>query len=466
MLTRVLVGFGEHSRFFDAGHGYVFSELLSLCTSLWAVDAFAKRVLLTQRFLSDARIASNSPEIELSSDWPRSLLKSNGRPIRATRGKRTSLDAEFIDSTSLKVETDSEGDNDGDEDARHPKKRRLQPTLFTQEEHESEARHLFRSASSSSSGSHPQPGPEKEPEPGPWELRYYPRILSAVEKFNKMLGTPPPDTDNLDIAIKAMKDPTNMVPNTRKLIVTLPLPYGIVDKNASFETGKVGFMDFPGELRNQIYSLVFKKKDQIHFRSRIGFPHSAAFLRVNKAVHNEARIVLYGENRFVFEQSFNKVGTYFDQQWQEVNYAYIRKFLDDIGPENTGLITNIGLKLEDATPSGHPGTGMDARRFENNKDLYWILKYLGRYGMIEKLKLGFAGRRNLQFYKGEAAFLYALKGVKTDQLNIGDPDNEGEDMSNWDRRRHSKLDPALKDALEGLMVRPMPLKSLDPRLDF
>lgn len=225
-------------------------------------------------------------------------------------------------------------------------------------------------------------------------------------------------------------------------------------------------MDFPGEIRNQIYSLALKKPGNIHFRSRLGFSHSGAFLRVNKAVYDEARSVLYSENRFVFEQSFNKTGAYYDHQWKEVNYAYIRKFLTDIGPENTGLITNVGLKLEDATPSGHPGTDMDARRYENNKDLYWILKHLGRYGKIQKLKLCFSGRRNLQFYKGEAAFLYALKGVKTDELHIGDPDIEGRDMPSWDLQRHNKVATTLRDALEGLMVRPAPLEQLDPRLEF
>ncbi len=424
-------------------------------------------MLLTEQLLPDAQFGSESPEIKLSYDRSRSSPKSRGRPIRSTRGKRTSLNPGFIDSTSLQVETDSEGDDKADEDNRQSKKPRLLKwTVFTTEENEPKARRPFRAASPDSDDPSPSPEPEQDPEPGPWELRYYPRIHSAVQKFHKVLGSPPPDTDDLNMATNALRDTTSIIPTANTLIVALPLPYGTIDKNASFDPRKVGFMDFPGELRNQIYFLIFKKEDQIHFRSRLGFSHSAAFLRVNKAVHEEARNVLYGENRFVFEQSFNKVGTYFDQQWKEVNYAYIRKFLTDIGPENTALITNVGLKLEDATPSGHPGTGVDARRFENNKDLYWILKYLGRYGTIEKLKLGFAGRRNLQFLKGNAAFLYALKGVKTDQLHIGDPDVEGEDTFCWNRRRHSKVDSGVKEAMEGLMVRPEPLKSLDPRLEF
>jgi len=184
--------------------------------------------------------------MKLSSDWSRSLLKHSGRPIRSTRGKRTSLDAEFVDSTSLKVETDSEGDDDGDEDARLPKKPRLQKTLFIKEEYEPEARDLFRSASPSSSDPSPPPEPDREPEPDPephpWELRYYPRTHSAVEKFKKMLGTPPPDTDNLDIAINALKDPTSTIPTAKTLIVTLPLPRGTIDKNASFDPKKVDFL--------------------------------------------------------------------------------------------------------------------------------------------------------------------------------------------------------------------------------
>ena len=293
----------------------------------------------------------------------------------------------------------------------------------------------------------------------------------AVEKFRRVLGTPPPDTDDLSAATKPEPDPwawlsgPPKIIERKELIVTLRLPPGTIDKNASFDPKKVGFMDLPGELRNQVYVLAFKTKAQIDFKARTGFSHSSAFLRVNKTIYNEARTVLYGKNRFVFDQSTSRLGHYFEHQWTETNYAHVRKFLTEIGPENTSLMKNIGLNLEDATPSGHPGTTMNSRRFEKNKDLYWILKCLGRYGKLEKVKLGFSGRRTLQFRGVNAPFLYALGAVKTDVLGFGDPHTDPEKKDHWDRIGYSRIDDSLKNTLEGVMVRPVPLKSIDPRLE-
>lgn len=64
---------------------------------------------------------------------------------------------------------------------------------------------------------------------------------------------------------------------------------------------------------------------------------------------------------------------------------------------------------------------MEPRRFTNNKDVLWILDYLSRHGKILKLKLGFCGRRAVRMSTRDGDFLNALKGVKTDELDIGDP---------------------------------------------
>ena len=379
--------------------------------------------------------------------------------------------AGFIDPSTFKIDSDDEGDED--EDSRLTKKPRRESTSAIESDDGFETFHTPRSVfASSRDSSSPSPSPEPEPEPKPWELKYYPDTYFAVEKFRRILGQTCPDTDDLDTAVKACADAwlpdclKSIKPEPKKKIVRLRLPPGTIDKNACFDPTKVGFMDFPGELRNQIYFLVFKNKKQIEFGARTGFAHSAAFLRVNRTVHDEARNVLYGENRFVFDQSTSRIGTYYENHWRETNYGFIRKFLTDIGPDNTSLITNLGFNFEDATPSGHPGTSMDARRYENNKDLYWILKYLGRHSRLEKLKLGFSGRRSLHFSKTNAAFLHALGAVKTDHLTFGDPRTEQEEESRWERMGYCRLEDSLKKVLEGVMVRPQSLKLLDPRLQF
>lgn len=45
--------------------------------------------------------------------------------------------------------------------------------------------------------------------------------------------------------------------------------------------------------------------------NRSGFARSAAFLRVNRLVYNEARVFVYSENRFCFGYNFAKSGKYF-----------------------------------------------------------------------------------------------------------------------------------------------------------
>jgi len=395
-------------------------------------------------------------------------LKPSGRPVRAARAKRSSLASGFIDSSTLKIDSDDEGDEN--ERPKYAHKRRFDSISTSDNEDDFATARTQNSAAASSRESSSSPSPE--PEPMPWELKYYPKTHSAVEKFRKILGAAPPDTNNLNTAAKAIADaliPVSLNPRTvapKKLIVKLRLPPGSIDKNASFDPKKVGFMDFPGELRNQIYLLALKDKKQINFKARTGFSHSAGFLGVNKTVYNEARKFLYGENRFIFDQSTSRLGSYFENHWKETNYGHIRQFLTSIGPENISLITDLGFNFEDATPSGHPGTTMNSRRYERNQDLYWILKKLARHGKLEKLKLGFSGRRALRFSKFNAAFLYALAAVKTDKISFGDPHSDFAYECHWDSVHYGRVDIELKDTLKGVMVRPQPLKLLDPRLEF
>ena len=82
---------------------------------------------------------------------------------------------------------------------------------------------------------------------------------------------------------------------------------------------------------------------------------------------------------------------------------------------------------------------MDQRRFTYNKDVLWILNHLSQHGNILKLKLGFCGRRNVRMLTRDGDFLNALKGVKTDKLEIGDPKLEV--ASSFDVRLSQSLIP-------------------------
>ena len=349
---------------------------------------------------------------------PTGRSKAGRRPVRANRDKKVQLAPGYIDSSTLVIDGDDEGDDEDRPLSKKPRLDRELPIKVDDDLQRSQPPNVINLVSRS-----PTPAPD------PSSIAYYPATWSAVQKFNKMLGlapdgTPKPSTVSNGRARKV--GPTK----AKSLIVKVPLPRGTIDKNACFDPNRVGFLDLPGELRNEVYAIIFKKTQNIDFRGRSGFSHSSAFLRVNKQVHAEARKILYGENRFVFLHSGARIGKYYQHEWKEVGYGHVREFLSDIGPENTSLITDVGISFEDGTPSGNPGKSTNQRRFEYNNDLVWILEHLSKYGKIEKLKLGFSGRRQLYGSTIVVDFLRALKGVKTDVLDFGNPSSIGKE-TDW-----------------------------------
>lgn len=103
---------------------------------------------------------------------------------------------------------------------------------------------------------------------------------------------------------------------------------------------------------------------------RGGFARSAAFLRVNKVVYNEARAFVYSKNRFIFGPNSDRSGnySYYELGWKEFGWTHIRRFLTDIGPENTSLVQNLGIGFYDASYSGNPGMSLP----QDAIPLHWL----------------------------------------------------------------------------------------------
>ena len=255
--------------------------------------------------------------------------------------------------------------------------------------------------------------------PDPSLLLKYATQSAAVQRLEDLLGVS--HSPSVSDSRKRKR------PIKETLIVTLRLPFGTIDKNASYNPTRKGFMDLPIELREKVYKNVFTKELQIRIsgRTQYTYPRSSALLRVNKTIYHESRKYLYSGNRFLFVPSTLITVKPYDLGWKELAYSHARHFLENIGPENTGMLKDIGLWFEDRSPSGNSGLVLDELRFESDEDLIWILEYLAKYGLrIEKLKLGFAGRRRMiprctNPYVVE--FLLALSRVKTDKLLFGDP---------------------------------------------
>ena len=49
---------------------------------------------------------------------------------------------------------------------------------------------------------------------------------------------------------------------------------------------------------------------------------------------------------------------YVEPQWKELGWTHIRRFLTDIGPENTSLIRQLAISFYDASQSGNPSTSL------------------------------------------------------------------------------------------------------------
>ena len=383
-------------------------------------------------------------------EYPISRRTLPHRPRRSTV-KRTSLPG-FVDPSELRFDSEDEGDVS---DLHQAKK----PCL------DEDAKSQF-----------PEPEVSRSPPPPPptdtSSLTYYPELLDYKRRFNRSLNLPPPIPED-DILPKSSPYGSNKRKRASKiyppilspqpppaplsLIVKLQLPRGTIDKNASYDPNKTGFMDLPSELRNVIYFLTFKKSVRVDFQRRTGFAHTSAFLRVNKAIYNEARYVLYGENHFMLGHNTSKIGNWYDHEWHEIGYSHVRNFLASIGPENTSLITHLTILLEDGTPSGNPGKDVEDRRYTNDEIVLWILNYLASHGKIRKLKVGFSGRRVLELGRRDSEFLQALSGVKTDEILFGHPAVG----YHWKKASQYTL-----EVLRGVMVRPLPLNDLDPRLVF
>lgn len=81
------------------------------------------------------------------------------------------------------------------------------------------------------------------------------------------------------------------------------------------------------------------------------------------------------------------------------------------------------------TDSKLPDTDIDQRRYSYNEDVIWILNHLSEHGKILELRLSFSGRRSIHMSSRDKDFLVALKGVKADKLDIGNPRwNERDDV--------------------------------------
>ena len=176
---------------------------------------------------------------------------------------------------------------------------------------------------------------------------------------------------------------------------------------------KTGFTDLPSEIRIRIYRSVFVTEFQINFHSRKNFQRSSSLLSTCKIVHEEGRAVLYGENAFHFERSYGSRGRFFDEDWREIGFKDIRRFLETIGTTNISMMRYISFEFAD-TNKAHTPVEEAERRCVNDPVVWHCLELIGNNARLEKFVFQFSGRKNLD--RNDLHFLRALTTIKAKEV--------------------------------------------------
>lgn len=184
-------------------------------------------------------------------------------------------------------------------------------------------------------------------------------------------------------------------------------------KADSPEKRKTGFTDLPSEIRIRIYRSVFVTEFPINLHTRKSFQRSSSFLSTCELVHEEGRAVLYGENAFHFERSYTSRGRFFEEDWREIGFKDLRRFLETIGNTNISMMRYISFEFADTNKAYTP-VEVAERRCVNDPVVWHCLELIGNNARLEKFAFQFSGRKNLD--RNDLHFLRALTTIKAKEV--------------------------------------------------
>lgn len=157
-----------------------------------------------------------------------------------------------MDPSTLLFDTDDEGTDDdngkGEYDSEDEGK----------DEDEDEDRHIAKKARSRGKFKVQTKKEASPPPPDSSCLAYYPKTYSVVQKWNKLLGLPPPHPMNdaltttmpkCEVDAPAAHVAKSFVPSGFRAVVS----QAFVKKNAFYDETKAGFGRLPGEIRSRSF---------------------------------------------------------------------------------------------------------------------------------------------------------------------------------------------------------------------
>ena len=212
----------------------------------------------------------------------------------------------------------------------------------------------------------------------------------------------------------------------------------LVSNASSTEGQKIGFMNFPFEVRIRIYRMCFKDDTPIDFTQRENFSRHAHILRVCRLVAIEGTAVLYGENSFHFERCNITRGRLWEKDWSQVGFKDIRRFLETIGSANIAKLKYLSFILADGS-SSRAGFPSAERLFVHDPVLLRVFNLIGAHARLEKLGVIFDGGRDVNSI--DYYFLKALTAMKCYELQ----------MPKSAMGRASRIDMGVRDKVKQLM---------------
>ncbi|KAF2218238.1 hypothetical protein BDZ85DRAFT_286529 [Elsinoe ampelina] len=182
--------------------------------------------------------------------------------------------------------------------------------------------------------------------------------------------------------------------------------------------GKVGFLDLPPEIRNEIYRATFiKDQRRFNFSTPSNFQRTTALLRTCRQAAHEGASMLYSESEFYFRRSTSSRTPLWTTDSKEIGFSDVHRFLKMIGPSNVARLRHVFFLLEDAVPCLNPQfKTAEERRYVHDEHLKAAIRLIADHGRLQTLKLGFFGRRNIA--ESDSNFLNEIKAIKADSVEV------------------------------------------------
>ncbi|KAG8623755.1 hypothetical protein KVT40_008731 [Elsinoe batatas] len=339
---------------------------------------------------------------------------ASGRPVR--RPSKKIKETAFTDSTFAISDESSASEVETDIIAAIPsrKRKRTPPPALTP------ARFLETSARSTPA---PQPAVDNSSSyttiTKPSTASNQPISLT----FNIPLGFEGPLTINIDANDLVKTSQAQAAPLSISRLATPPAAKTSASRKATEVTskslpGKVGFLDLPPEIRNEIYRATFiKDQRRFNFSTPSNFQRTTALLRTCRQAAHEGASMLYSESEFYFRRNTSSRTPLWTTDSKEIGFSDVHRFLKMIGPSNVARLRHVFFLLEDAVPCLNPQfKTAEERRYVHDEHLKAAIRLIADHGRLQTLKLGFFGRRNIA--ESDSNFLNEIKAIKADSVEV------------------------------------------------